>query len=117
MAQPNQTGGASGSGVPEEFLRELHGFLALEAPFLIRGLPQVATEDELEEVLLERLQRRFQLGGKFANESLFPNVQHSDAADWNRSAIEEQLRGFFERHRIKNSLSLLSVVRYIIKNY
>ncbi|MEE8367180.1 MAG: thiamine pyrophosphate-dependent enzyme, partial [Thermoanaerobaculia bacterium] len=91
--------------MPDDFLREVHGFLALEAPFLIRGLPQVATEDELEEVLLERLGRRFQLGGKFAKESLYPNVQHSDAAGWNREAIEEQLRGFFERRRIKLSIT------------
>ncbi len=44
MGQSSQSGSASAGSVPEEFLRELHGFLSLEAPFLIRGLPQVATE-------------------------------------------------------------------------
>ncbi len=92
-------------GLPRRLLAELHGFLSLEAPFLIRDLPQVATEEELEAALLARLEVRFQSGPEFASEALFPGLSHERAVDRSREALEELVRGFFERRRIRATIT------------
>jgi 2-oxoisovalerate dehydrogenase E1 component len=97
--------GAAPRTLPKDLLRELHGFLSLEAPFLIRDLPPVSEEDELEKALLERIEERFRTGEEFANQRLFPMVNHQRAVNWAREALETQVRGFFERRRIKASIT------------
>jgi 2-oxoisovalerate dehydrogenase E1 component len=97
--------GAPPRTLPKNLLRELHGFLALEAPFLIRDLPPVSDEGELERALLERIEGRFRTGEEFATHRLYPLVNHQRAVNWAREALETQVRGFFERLRIKASIT------------
>ncbi len=97
--------GAPPRALPKNLLRDLHGFLSLEAPFLIRDLPQVESEDELEQALLRRIDERFRTGEEFANQRLFPMVNHQRAVNWSREALDIQIRGFFERRRIKASIT------------
>ncbi len=92
-------------GLPRRLLAELHGFLSLEAPFLIRDLPQVATEEELEAALVARLEVRFQPGAEFSGETLFPGVTHERAMGWSREALEILVRGFFERRRLRATIT------------
>ena len=40
----SEANGGAAAVLPKELLRELHAFLCLEAPFLIRDLPRVASE-------------------------------------------------------------------------
>ncbi len=94
-----------GQELPESLLRELHGFLSLEAPFLIRDLPRAASERELESALLERLAYRFRTGARFADESHHPGLTHQQAVEQGRERIASLVRGFFERRRIRASLA------------
>ncbi len=91
--------------LPDELLRELHGFLALEAPFLIRDLPQASCEQELEGILLERLAYRFRTGPRFAHDELWPGTSHEAVVGQGREALEVALRGFFERRRLRASIT------------
>ena len=91
--------------LPRQLLRELHGFLSLEAPFLIRDLPQVSEEGELEAALLAKIEERFRTGEEYARERLYPLVNHQRAVNWAREALEIQVRGFFERRRIVASIT------------
>ena len=95
----NDSDGAVTAALPEGLLRELHAFLSLEAPFLIRDLPQVATEAELEAALLKRIEARSRTGPGFADEQLYPEWTHQDAVAANRQELETAVRGFFERRR------------------
>ncbi len=88
-----------------DLLRELHGFLSLEAPFLIRDLPQVATEERLEKALLQRIGARYRTGPGFAAHELYPAVTHQMAVSGGRRDLETLVRGFFERRRIKATLT------------
>ncbi len=87
-----------------DLLRELHAFLSLEAPFLIRDLPQVTSEERLEKALLERIAGRYRTGPGFAADELYPAVTHQMAVSWGRRDLEIRVRGFFDRRRIKASL-------------
>lgn len=88
-----------------DLLRELHAFLSLEAPFLIRDLPQVATEERLEKALLQRIGARYRTGPGFAAHELYPAVTHQMAVSGGRRDLETLVRGFFERRRIKATLT------------
>ena len=92
--------------LPRNLLLELHGFLSLEAPFLIRDLPaRVQSEGELEEALLERIEARYQTGPDFTEARLYPMVSHRRAVARNREALEVLVRGFFARRRILDSIT------------
>lgn len=93
------------SRLPPGLLEELHGFLSLEAPFLIRDLPRVSSEEELEAALLERIGARSRTGPEFGPKRLYPFVTHEQAVAWTREALVIQVRGFFERRRIKSSIT------------
>jgi len=93
------------ASLPRELLEELHAFLSFEAPFLIRDLPQVSSEEELEAVLLGRIEARSRTGEGFAEQQLFPSITHEMAVDWSRQRLEHTVRGFFERRRIKASIT------------
>lgn len=97
--------GATAPDLPRDLLRELHAFLSLEAPFLIRDLPQVAGEDELEAALLARIEARSRTGQEFADELLYPAWTHQRAVTSGRADLELAVRGFFERRRIKVSIT------------
>jgi 2-oxoisovalerate dehydrogenase E1 component len=103
MSEAN--GDAAEAPLPKELLRELHAFLSLEAPFLIRDLPRVVSEDALEEALLKRIEARSRTGEEFADELLYPQLSHRQAVERNRAELEIAVRGFFDRRRIKDSLS------------
>ncbi|MEZ5331646.1 MAG: dehydrogenase E1 component subunit alpha/beta [Thermoanaerobaculia bacterium] len=102
MAQPVESGSPA---LPEELLRELHGFLSLEAPFLIRDLPQARSEEELEAALVERLDLRFRTGPRFAGEELWPGLSHERAVEDARRDLEQRIRGFFRRRRIEAGIT------------
>jgi pyruvate/2-oxoglutarate/acetoin dehydrogenase E1 component/TPP-dependent pyruvate/acetoin dehydrogenase alpha subunit len=93
--------------LPRELLVDLHGFLSLEAPFLIRDLPpQVGSEEDLEKVLLERIEARFQTGPHFSEERLFPLVTHRRAVSWKREDLEIAVQAFFRRRKIRASFTI-----------
>jgi len=89
----------------EDLLPELHGFLSLEAPFLIRDLPRADSEGELESALLDRLAYRFRTGPKFADETLQPGLSHQQAVERTQQEYELAIGGFFERRRIAAGLA------------
>ncbi|MFQ5524807.1 MAG: thiamine pyrophosphate-dependent enzyme [Thermoanaerobaculia bacterium] len=94
------------TSLPRDLLHELHGFLSLEAPFLIRDLPpRVHNEEELERVLLERIEARYQTGPDYAEARLYPMVSHRRAVARNKQALDVLVRGFFERRRIRGSIT------------
>ncbi len=96
---------SAASRLPPGLLEELHGFLSLEAPFLIRDLPRVSSVEELEAALLERIGARSRTGPEFGPKRLYPFVTHEQAVAWTREALVIQVRGFFERRRIKSSIT------------
>jgi 2-oxoisovalerate dehydrogenase E1 component len=95
---------AESETLPKDLLRDLHGFLSFEAPFLIRDLPRAATEEGLEAALVDRLAYRFRTGPKFADSELFPGMTHQKAVARTQQEYERVIRGFFERRRIQRSL-------------
>jgi 2-oxoisovalerate dehydrogenase E1 component len=97
--------GAGTPALPRELLRELHAFLSLEAPFLIRDLPRVAGEDELESALLTRIEARSRTGPDFADDLLYPQWTHQMAVAEIRRELDAAVRGFFTRRRIKASIT------------
>ena len=101
----SEANGGAAQDLPKDLLRELHAFLSLEAPFLIRDLPRVASEDALEQALLARIEARSRTGEEFAEDLLYPRLTHHQAVETTRAELEIAVRGFFERRRIKSSLS------------
>ena len=92
--------------LPRDLLEELHGFLSLEAPFLIRDLPaRVRSEAELEKALLGRIEARYQTGPDFSEARLYPMVSHRRAVARNKDSLEVLVRGFFARRRILDSIT------------
>ena len=91
--------------VSQDFLRELHGFLSLEAPFLISDLPKSGAPADFERHLLARIEDRFSTNSEYASAELYPYVSHENAAAWGRKALEELVRGFFRRQEIKASIT------------
>jgi 2-oxoisovalerate dehydrogenase E1 component len=93
------------SSLSRDLLAELHGFLSLEAPFLIRDLPAVESEEDLEEALLERLEQRFRTGPDFAGEELYPGMSHARAVAGSLDDYRGLIRGFFDRRRLRASIT------------
>ncbi len=83
--------------------RELHAFLALEAPALIHRLRPAASLQELEAQLLQ-LVNESGPHPALAGLELWPGVTHDQATTWSREAAAASVRGFFERQRVKASL-------------
>jgi 2-oxoisovalerate dehydrogenase E1 component len=84
--------------------RELHAFLALEAPFLIHRLRPAASLDEIEGQLLALIAEVVQPHEAIGSTPLWPGTTHAQAAAWSRDASAAAVRGFFDRQRIKVSL-------------
>lgn len=93
------------TGVSRSLLADLHGFLALEAPFLLTELRAARSAAELEERLIGKLDELAQAEANLPAETLFPGTSSADALAWTRAALEEQIRGFFARRRIRASIS------------
>jgi TPP-dependent pyruvate/acetoin dehydrogenase alpha subunit len=102
MAQPVES---EPPALAEDLLRDLHGFLSLEAPFLIRDLPQARDESELEAALVDRLRHLFRTGPRFESEELWPGLTHEGAVERSREDVEERVRGFFRRRRLETTIS------------
>jgi 2-oxoisovalerate dehydrogenase E1 component len=96
---------ATAPAVSADLERELHAFLALEAPFLIHRLQPAARLDELEAQLLALVEETYRGHEALATAALWPGATHEDGATWARAAALEQVRGFFSRQRIKASLT------------
>jgi pyruvate/2-oxoglutarate/acetoin dehydrogenase E1 component/TPP-dependent pyruvate/acetoin dehydrogenase alpha subunit len=96
---------ATSQALAADLLRDLHGFLSLEAPFLIRDLPRSAVEKDLEAALLDRIAYRFRTGPRFAEATLHPGLTHQGAVAREQRDYERAIRGFFERRRIQDSLA------------
>ena len=86
-------------------LRDLHAFLALEAPFLAAKLPEDLPPRELEELLLQRAAARWQGNGRFGEDELWPGVTQAAAARWSLESLQELLRGFFRRQEFKAAIA------------
>ncbi len=89
-------------------LTELHGFLSLEAPALLpclESLPASESAEDVEAALLAEIEARYRPVGDLAGEPLYPAVDHQQAVEWRRSDLEVQIGGFFERWRIKASIT------------
>src|SRR5262245_61007186 len=86
-------------------LRELHAFLALEAPFLAAKLPDDMAPRELEELLLARAAARWEGPPRWSEEELWPGVTQASATQWSLDALQESIRGFFRRHELRAAIT------------
>ncbi len=93
------------TGVSRSLLAELHGFLVLEAPYLLSELRAARSAEELEQRLIAKLEELFSSEARLPAATLFPGTSSADALAWTRSAVEEQIRGFFARRRIRTSIT------------
>lgn len=86
-------------------LRDLHGFLALEAPFLAGKLPDDLPPRELEDLLLRRAAERWHGAARWAQDELWPGTTQADAARWSLESLQEAIRGFFRRQEIAAAIT------------
>jgi 2-oxoisovalerate dehydrogenase E1 component len=86
-------------------LRELHAFLALEAPFLAAKLPEDLSARELEELLLARAAARWEGPPRWSDDELWPGVSQATATQWSLDSLQELLRGFFRRHELRAAIT------------
>ena len=91
--------------VSADLERELHAFLALEAPFLIGRLRGATGLDELEAQLLGLVDEACRAHASLSEAELWPGARHGQGAEWVRAELAQRVRGFCERQRIKASLS------------
>src|SRR5262245_14060684 len=92
-------------GVAVAVLRDLSGFLALEAPFLVHRLPDNASLEELEAHVLQSIADQYTAHPRFGGIELFPGRTQAGEAAGARDALIELVRSFFARQRIKASLT------------
>ena len=89
----------------KELIRDLRDFLAMEAPYLLPEIPLSATPPEIESFLLTRVDRLFRVSGSWTAEPIFPGTDRAGAAETERLRMVEAVRGFFERQRLKESIT------------
>ena len=77
---------------------ELLEFLSLECPFLIPA----ARKDPSRAGVLKAFDAAFALQKGEASLPLYPGVTAGDAAEWTRSALRDQIEGFFRRQELKS---------------
>jgi pyruvate/2-oxoglutarate/acetoin dehydrogenase E1 component/TPP-dependent pyruvate/acetoin dehydrogenase alpha subunit len=85
--------------MPGDELAALRDFLALEAPFLLPHAPALLEARGLDGALLDRVLP------KGDDRELWPGTSAADAAEWTRSAIVEQVAGWFRRRELRGSLT------------
>lgn len=90
--------------IPDSLRAETERFLALEAPFLLPALRRAPAGD-LETYLLEQLEEWCRPAPEMGGETLWPGTTVERAAGWTREALRELIRGFFERRRIRLSIT------------
>ena len=93
------------TSVSPRLLRDLHAFLSLDAPFLLGEMPDGGDLDTLEQDLLTRIAALYAPRSGLAEEVHYPGTTHQDTVLWSRDDLETLVEGFFERQRIKESLS------------
>src|ERR1044071_9826233 len=86
-------------------LRDLHAFLALEAPFLAAKLPEDLPPRELEELLLQHAAARWQGNGRLGDDELWTGVTQATAGRWSLDSLQELRRGFFRRQEFKLAIA------------
>jgi 2-oxoisovalerate dehydrogenase E1 component len=84
---------------------ELRAFLSLEAPFLLRQVKRDLAPDQLEKRLLSTIDRLYRTSPQIAASELYPQTALGDAIAWNADPLRVAVRGFFERQRIKASIT------------
>ena len=92
------------SALSADLIRELQGFLALEAPFLASKLPDDLPPRELEELLLRRAEERWPAGPRWGQAELWPGTTQAAAARAALESLQEAIRGFFRRQEVKASI-------------
>jgi len=80
---------------------QLLEFLALECPFLIPA----ARKDPSKEAILRAFDDALALKKNESALSLYPGVTAGDAAEWTRSALREQLEGFYRRQELRATIT------------
>jgi pyruvate/2-oxoglutarate/acetoin dehydrogenase E1 component/TPP-dependent pyruvate/acetoin dehydrogenase alpha subunit len=92
------------AAISADLERELHAFLALEAPHLIHRLEPAAALGDLERQLLALVEETYRPHAALAELPLWPGATHADGASWARQAALARVRGFFTRQRVKASI-------------
>ena len=80
---------------------ELLEFLAMECPFLLPA----ARKDPSAKAVLKALDAALALPRGEASRGLYPGTTAGDAADWTRTALRDQVEGFYRRRELKASLA------------
>lgn len=87
-----------------DLLRELHGFLSLEAPHLIPALPTSGRDEEVEAALQAAVRESYRAREEFAGEAHHPGATHGHAVVEAREDLQHAISSFFHRRRIKRSI-------------
>lgn len=90
---------------PQPVLDELRMFLAVEAPFLLPQVSEDLPAEFLEQHLLAWIEELGEPTPELAGRELYPGSVVGDAIGWFRKPLETAVRGFFERWRIKQSIT------------
>jgi 2-oxoisovalerate dehydrogenase E1 component len=80
---------------------ELLEFLAMECPFLLPA----ARKDPSAKAVLKALDAALALPGGEASRELWPGTSAGDAAEGTRTALREQVEGYYRRQELKASLA------------
>lgn len=80
---------------------DLVDFLALECPFLIPS----ARRDPSRKAMLQAFDDGFALQKDESSRTLYPGTTAGDAAAWSRTALREQIEGYYRREELKASLT------------
>jgi TPP-dependent pyruvate/acetoin dehydrogenase alpha subunit len=85
-------------------LRDLHAFLALEAPFLAAKLPEDLQARELEELLAAPRRGAWQGAGRLGEDELWPGSRRRAAARWSLESPAGADTGLLRRHELKAAI-------------
>ncbi|MBZ5498179.1 MAG: dehydrogenase E1 component subunit alpha/beta [Acidobacteriia bacterium] len=96
-------------GAPPLDVVALRHFIALECPFLLSAVREIAdsgiTTPEARIHLLAALDHQLCDSLESADDVLFPGISLSDGVAWTRAPLAELIDGFFRRQEIKASLT------------
>lgn len=90
---------------PSRIVYDLRGFLSLEAPFLLHQVRRDLPVDELESHLISQIDQQFRTSPQIASSQLFPQTSNGEAIGWNAASLKLSIEGFFERQRIKETIT------------
>lgn len=94
---------------PELDTKSLRNFLALECPFLLPALRDIAdrglTAPEVRDHLKAALSLQLSCDSGDTREFAFPGIGIAEMIGWTRAPMEELIDGYFQRQEIKASLT------------